>query len=187
MPLYLRALSQLEQEKQNYISSDQLAERVHLNSAQIRKDFSYFGDFGTRGIGYPVTSTADQIRSILNPDGHRKIALISTGQFGTAIASYLELLFSGFEIVALFDNAPIQINKMTDKNFRKINTLKSRGIHLAILAVPAEAAQQFADRLTAAGIRAILNLTPCQIETPNTVKVISIDIATELGVLLYYL
>ena len=185
--MYLRAFSKLEQENRDYISSNQLAQRVHLKSAQIRKDFSYFGEFGTCGIGYPVASTANQIRTILNCDGHRKIALISNGQLCEAIFSYLEFLSSGFEIVEISDCTLDKTGNTVNNGFCKIDTLESRGIHLAILAVPVEAAQQCADKLTDAGIRAILNLTPCHIETPKTVKVKNIDIATELGALLYYL
>lgn len=191
MPMYLRALSLLEQEDQETISSRQLAERLHLNPPQIRKDLSYFGAFGTRGIGYPVASTAEQIRSIMKLDVAQKAALIGAGQLGTAIASYPGFSIFGFDIAAIFDNEKNKIGKkigqITIEDITLINTLKERDIHLAILAIPAEAAQSCTKELVKAGVKGILNLSPCYLDVPKRVKVVTIDIAMELGILPYYI
>ncbi len=191
MPMYLRAFSLLEQEKRETISSRQLAERVHLNPPQIRKDLSYFGAFGTRGIGYPVISTAEQIRSIMKLDVAQQAALIGAGRLGTAIASYPGFSIFGFDIAAIFDNEKAKIGKkigsITIEDIHKIDSLKNRDIRLAILAVPVDAAQQCAESLVAAGVKGILNLSPCYLDVPKRVKVVTIDIAMELGILPYYI
>jgi redox-sensing transcriptional repressor len=191
MPMYLRALSLLEEESQDFISSRQLAQRLHLNPPQIRKDLSYFGAFGTRGIGYPVNSTAEQIRGILKLDIQQNAALIGAGRLGTAIAAYPGFSLFGFKIAAIFDNAPDKIGRrvrqLTIEDIAGLNTLKARNIHLAILAVPAEAAQSCADALVRTGVKGILNLSSCYLNVPQRVKVVSIDIAMELGILPYYI
>lgn len=191
MPMYLRALSLLEQEAMEFISSRQLAQRLHLNPPQIRKDLSYFGAFGTRGIGYPVISTAQQVRSILKLDIRQKAALIGAGRLGTAIAAYPGFSLFGFDIAAIFDNAPNKIGKkighITVEDITALNTLKMRKIHLAILAIPSQAAQPCTEALVKAGIKGILNLSPCCLNVPRRVKVVSIDIAMELGILPYYI
>jgi redox-sensing transcriptional repressor len=137
MPMYLRALSLLEEETQHTISSRQLAQRLHLNPPQIRKDLSYFGAFGTRGIGYPVASTAQQIRGILKLDIRQKAALIGAGRLGTAIAAYPGFALFGFDIAAIFDNAPNKIGKKIGRiiveDSADLESLKTRKIHLAIL------------------------------------------------------
>jgi len=191
MPMYLRALSLLEQESLEFISSRQLAQRLHLNPPQIRKDLSYFGAFGTRGIGYPVISTAQQVRSILKLDIRQKAALIGAGRLGTAIAAYPGFSLFGFDIAAIFDNAANKIGKkighITVEDITALNTLKMRKIHLAILAIPSQAAQPCSEALVKAGVKGILNLSPCCLNVPRRVKVVSIDIAMELGILPYYI
>lgn len=191
MPRYLRALSLLEHESYETISSRQLAQRLHLNPPQIRKDLSYFGAFGTRGIGYPVTSTAQQIRGILKLDIRQKAALIGAGRLGTAIAAYPGFTLFGFDIAAVFDNAPGKIGKqigsITIEDVSTLDILKTRKIRLAILAIPADAAQSCAEALVRAGVKGILNLSPCYLAVPRRVKVVTIDIAMELGILPYYM
>lgn len=191
MPMYLRALSLLERDAQPTISSGQLAQRLHLNSPQIRKDLSYFGAFGTRGIGYPVAATARQIRSILKLNTQQKAALIGAGRLGTALAAYPGFSLLGFDIAAIFDNAPGKIGKrigqLTVEDACSVESLKDRHIRLAILALPSEAAQECAESLVKAGIKGILNLSPCLLDVPRRIKVVSIDIAMELGILPYYL
>ena len=191
MPMYLRALSLLEKENQETISSRQLAERLHLNPPQIRKDLSYFGAFGTRGIGYPVISTAEQIRHILKLNVAQQAALVGAGRLGTAIASYPGFSIFGFDVAAIFDNETSKVGKKighaTVEHIKRLHTLKNRNIRLAILAVPAEAAQDCANELVDAGVKGILNLSPCYLDVPKRVKVITIDIAMELGILPYYI
>ena len=191
MPMYLRAFSILKNEDQAYISSTKLAERLHLNPPQIRKDLSYFGAFGTRGIGYPVASTAEQIRGILKLDVAQKAVLVGAGRLGTAIAEYPGFKMFGFEIAAVFDNDQSKIGSKIGKNIvediAEISTIRQRGIHLAILAVPAEAAQSVVDMFVGCQIKGILNLSPCYVVVPKWVKVVTIDIAMELGTLPYYI
>ncbi len=190
MPLYVRALALLEQEGQETISSRQLAERLRLNPPQIRKDLSYFGAFGTRGIGYPVISTARRIRAILRLDVPQKAVLVGAGRLGTAIAVYPGFSVFGLEIAAIIDNNPTKIGsrvgRLEIEHIAAAATLKTRGIRLGLLAVPAEAAQGCADVLVQAGVKGLLNLAPCCLDVPKQVKVVSIDMAMALGVLPYY-
>lgn len=190
MPRYLRAFSWLQQQGCATISSRQLADHLHLNPTQIRKDLSYFGAFGTRGIGYPVEKTASQIRQILKLDSPQQAVLVGAGRLGTALAEYRGFGLLGFQIAAIFDKSPSKIGQrigsITVEDVRFLSSIRDRHIRLAILAVPADAAQECADQLVAAGIKGILNLSPCAIVVPRSVKVISIDIAVELGVLPYY-
>lgn len=191
MPRYLRAFSTLQTESEGYISSRALAEHLHLNPPQIRKDLSYFGAFGTRGIGYPVGPTAEQIRSILKLDVTQKAALVGAGRLGTAIAAYPGFSLFGLNIAAIFDNDVQKIGKRIGQcsveDVSRIESIRSRGILLAILAVPTEAAQICTNLLVHAGVKGILSLSPCYLETPKRVKVISIDLAMELGTLPYYI
>lgn len=191
MPKYLRAFSTLETKNEGSISSRLLAEQLHLNPPQIRKDLSYFGAFGTRGIGYPVGPTAEQIRSILRLNVRQKAALIGAGRLGTAIAAYPGFALFGFDIAAIFDNNSQkigqQVGQCTIEDIGNVDSIRNRGIHLAILAVPAESAQTCTDQLVNAGVKGILSLSPCYLETPKRVKVISIDLAMELGTLPYYI
>lgn len=189
--MYLRAFSLLAQESRETISSRQLAERLHLNPPQIRKDLSYFGAFGTRGIGYPVASTAEKIRSILKLNVPQQAALVGAGRLGAAIAAYPGFSTFGFDIAAIFDNDAGKVGQTIGRtvveDIGRIATLKDRNIRLAILAVPGRAAQTCADALIEAGIKGFLNLSPCYLNVPKRVKVVTIDIAMELGILPYYI
>jgi redox-sensing transcriptional repressor len=191
MPMYLRAFSILKTENQGTISSNRLAERLHLNPPQIRKDLSYFGAFGTRGIGYPVASTAEQIRKILKLDVTQQAALVGAGRLGAAIAEYPGFSMFGFDIAVIFDNDRSRIGQKIGKtvieDIAKISTIRNRDIHLAILAVPAEAAQSVVDMLVGCHIKGILNLSPCYLVVPKSIKVVTIDLAMELGTLPYYI
>ncbi|MHC4855502.1 MAG: redox-sensing transcriptional repressor Rex [Planctomycetota bacterium] len=191
MPMYLRAFSMLKNANQDTISSSELAERLHLNPPQIRKDLSYFGAFGTRGVGYPVASTAKQIRGILKLDVTQKAALVGAGQLGAAIAAYPGFEMFGFDIAAIFDNDESKIGTKVGKNtiedIAGISIIRSRDIHLAILAVPAQAAQSVVDMLVGCHIKGILNLSPCYLVVPKRIKVVTIDLAMELGILPYYM
>lgn len=191
MPMYLRAFSILKTENQETISSDRLAERLHLNPPQIRKDLSYFGAFGTRGVGYPVSSTADQIRNILKLDVTQKAVLVGAGRLGAAIAEYPGFSMFGFDIAAIFDNNQSKIGTKVGKNIvediARISMIRDRDIRLAILAVPADAAQSVVDMLVGCHIKGILNLSPCYLTVPKTMKVVTIDLAMELGTLPYYI
>ena len=191
LPMYLRAFSILKNENRDSISSSQLAERLHLNPPQIRKDLSYFGAFGTRGVGYPVASTAEQIRGILKLDVTQKAVLIGAGRLGAAIAEYPGFSMFGFEIAAIFDNDQSKIGTKIGKNIiediAEICRIRNLDIHLAILAVPAEVAQSVVDMLVGCHIKGILNLSPSYVVVPKDTKVVTIDLAMALGTLPYYM
>ena len=191
MPMYLRAFTLLGLESIDYISSQQLAERLGLNPPQIRKDLSYFGAFGTRGVGYPVENTAEKIREILKLNTPQKAVLIGAGRLGTALVAYPGFSSFGMEIAAVFDKADKKIGKKVGRisieDVSKLSSIKQRRIRLAILAVPGEAAQNTADTLVKSGVRGILNLSPVHLNLPKSVKVIDIDLASQLGILPYYM
>ncbi len=173
------------------ISSGKLADFVHVNPWQIRKDFSYFGDFGKRGMGYNIEPLARQIKKILNLNTLHKTVLVGVGNLGSALLSYPGFKMYGFEITAAFDNDPAKtgkkINGVTIEDISKLKTLLKRGVAMAIIAVPEQTAQDVADALVKTGIKAILNFVPRRINVPKRVKVITIDIATDLARLPYYI
>jgi len=191
LPVYLRGLLLLAEQGTQSISSRKLAQRVHLNPHQIRKDFSYFGAFGTPGVGYNVAALAKQIRSILKLNVIRKAALVGVGKLGSTLLGYPGFRVYGFEIAAIFDSAPKKIGKkiggITIEDTAKLKTLKSKKIKLAIIAVPADTAQNIADLLVKNGVNGILNFAPRYLAVPKNVKVITIDIAMDFARLPYYL
>ncbi|MHC4633244.1 MAG: redox-sensing transcriptional repressor Rex [Planctomycetota bacterium] len=191
LPIYLRGLLLSSEQGKQSISSRNLADFVGVNSWQIRKDFSYFGDFGTRGVGYNVEKLTKQIKKILKLDAVQKVALVGIGNVGLAVLVYPGFRICGFDIAATFDINPKKIGKKINnivvEDASKLRTLKKRGINLAIITVPRDAAQQTADTLVKAGVRGILNFSPCYIVVPKKVKVITIDIAMDLARLPYYM
>ena len=190
MPVYLRGLLFLSDQKQN-ISSRNLADFISVNDSQIRKDFSYFGAFGTPGVGYDIRKLIRQIKKMLNLSVSHKAALVGVGNLGSAILAYPGFRMYGFDIAAAFDNDPKkigrEINNVRIEDISSLRTLKRRKISLAIIAVPRDAAQQTADALVKAGVKGILNFSPLRITAPKKVKVITIDIAMELARLPYYI
>jgi redox-sensing transcriptional repressor len=164
---------------------------VSVNHWQIRKDFSYFGDFGKRGVGYNIGTLTRQIKKILNLDAAHKAVLVGVGNLGSALLAYPGFKMYGFEIVAAFDNDPARIGKtINDVTVEDVTTpgaLTKRKANLAIIAVPEQAAQDVADALVKAGIKGILNFAPLRINVPKKIKVITIDIATDLARLPYYI
>ncbi|MHC4644520.1 MAG: redox-sensing transcriptional repressor Rex [Planctomycetota bacterium] len=191
LPIYLRGLLYSAEQGKENISSRDLADLLGVNSWQIRKDFSYFGDFGTRGVGYEIARLTSQIKKILRLDIVKKAALVGVGNLGLAVLAYPGFAIYGFDIAAAFDDDPDKIGKKVNnvkiESVKNLRTLKSRKIEVAIMAVPRDAAQQTADELVKAGVKGILNFSPCYITVPKRVKVIRIDIATELARLPYYM
>lgn len=191
LPIYLRGLLLTFEQGRKSISSRNLADFVGVNPWQIRKDFSYFGNFGTRGVGYDVGRLTKEIKRILKLDTIQKTALVGVGNLGTAISAYPDFRIYGFEIAAVFDVNPKKIGRkvtnITIENVSRLWTLKKRKIKLAVLAVPRQAAQETADALVKAGVKGILNFSPCHIAIPEKVKVITIDIAMDLACLPYYI
>ncbi len=162
-----------------------------LNPCQIRKDFSYFGNFGKPGVGYNIKKLIKRIDKILKLDSGHKAALVGVGKLGMAVLAYPGFEIYGFDIVAAFDSNPEKIGRkamnITIEDVPKIQSLKKRNIRLGIITVPHNAVQQTADALVKAGVEGLLNFSPCCITVPNKVKIITVDIAKNLACLPYYM
>ncbi len=191
LPIYLRGLMVSADQGREHISSQLLAESVGVDAWQIRKDLSYFGDFGTPGVGYSIEKLARGIKKTLRLDVIRRAALVGVGDLGSALLTYPGFRVYGLDIVAAFDIDPTKVGEVVNgieiENAAKIDTLKQREITLAIVAVPRAAAQSTVDGLVAAGVKGILNFAPCKLTAPRRVKVITLDIAMELARLPYYM
>ncbi len=191
LPRYMRALLLLIKEGRETVSSGKFAELLRANPPQIRKDLSYFGAFGTPGVGYDTKRLFGQIQAILGLDSTPKAALVGLGNLGTALLKYPGFKAYGMHITAIFDSNPEKIGETVGdikvENVLELSTLKGRNMSLGIITVPAPAAQEIADQLIAAGVNGILNFAPYYLKVPEHVKVITIDIAMELARLTYYL
>jgi redox-sensing transcriptional repressor len=188
---YLRALMCLTKENTTTVSSFRLAELCNLNPAIIRKDFSYFGEFGKKGVGYNVDDLVEKIKSILNLSPEKKVALVGIGNIGRALLSYTDFRLEGFRIVMAFDNNPTKIGKkIKNLHIEDIvhleKRIKSEKIQLAILAIPETSAPLIAQQLADVGVKAILSFAPCQLAMPKNIKVTCVDLSTEMARLAYY-
>ena len=190
LPVYLRGLSFLAGQGKTSISSKDLAELVGAHPWQIRKDFSYFGDFGIRGVGYEVGNLSKQIKKILKLDVVHKAALVGVGNVGSAVLTHPGFETYSFDIAAAFDINPKKVGRKIEnvviEDISNLETLRRRKIRLGIIAVPRQAAQETADKLVDVGIRGILNFSPRYITVPKKIKVITIDIAMDFARLPYY-
>jgi len=192
MLTYLRELDCMLREGKQTFSSQELAAALHMNPAQVRKDFSYFGEFGTRGVGYDTARLARELREILNLDRTWRIALIGVGNIGSALLKNPELKRQGFDIVLAFDNSPRVIGKrvgevVVDDVSRMSERIQEEKVELAIIATPVECAQEIADELIKAGIKGILCFAPCQLHVSDEVRIVPVDIPMALGRLVYRL
>jgi redox-sensing transcriptional repressor len=191
LPTYLREVLVLSEKGHEKVSSKRLAEFLGINPWQIRKDFSYFGDFGTPGVGYDTSKLQKKISKILRLDNSHKAVLVGVGNLGSAVMAYGEFGTYGLDIVAAFDKDHKKIgktkNNITIEDVSKISSIKRRKVDLGIIAVPAEDAQAVADDLVKAGVKGILNFSTRQIVVQKKIKVISIDIAMDLARLPYYM
>ena len=192
LPVYLRALQRMSDSGLKTTSSQELGELVGISAAQIRKDISQFGEFGKQGTGYSIAYLLDKLRGILKVDRIWEVALIGVGDMGRALARYQGFTNRGFQIVMIFDNDKGKVGQKID-NFtvedseKMVERLKSAGIKIAMLTVPAQAAQSVADKLLQAGVKSILNYAPISLNVPNTVKVQYIDPSIHLQRMTYYL
>jgi len=192
LPLYLRALRRLRQEGKQVTSSHELGKRLDISSAQIRKDLSHFGGFGKQGTGYQIEFLIEKLRDVLKINQEWLVVVIGAGNLGSAISHYRGFQDRGFRIAHLFDVSPDvfgqRIGKFVVRPVGKLaDTIREEGIKIAMLAVPAEHAQSVADQVVAAGIEAILNYAPININVPASVQIQYIDPVTHLQRMTYYL
>jgi len=192
LSVYLRCLNELLAEGTKTVSSDKLAVRFHLNSAQIRKDLACFGEFGVRGVGYYVEELRDQIQKILGLDKEHRVAIIGAGRLGTALADYYGFTQTNFDVVALFDSDAEKIGqKIGGIEIFDIGNLarvvKSEEIDVAVIAVPAVFAQSVLERVTKAGIKAVMNFAPMPLKVDDDVKLKTVDLTISLESLSYFL
>jgi redox-sensing transcriptional repressor len=192
LSVYTRCLRELEEDNVKTISSQDLAERFNLNSAQVRKDLAYFGEFGVRGIGYYVAGLKNELQRILGLDRAWPVVLVGFGNLGSALFHYKGFGSQGFRIAAIVDDDPAKVARQVDSvpilASREIaREIKARGIQIAIVAVPSESAQPVTDQLVAAGIKAILNFAPARLKVPRDVRLKNVDLSIELETLSFYL
>lgn len=185
LSLYLRFLEEFEERGLTTISSDELAARGGTTSAQVRKDLSFFGSFGKRGLGYSVAELSSRLRRILGLERQWRVVIIGAGKIGAALAQYNGFRQRGFEIVAVYDNDPAKIGRKVDGiPIRPMETLaedtRRSPADIAVIAVPGHAAQVVADLVVRAGIRAIMNFAPQQLHLPDHVALKTVNMAMEL-------
>lgn len=193
LPIYLRSLVQLAGHGGQIVSSEGLSQLAGTNAAQLRKDLSYLGEFGTRGVGYDVDQLINEISKWLGLIRDRTVAIVGVGRLGGALVGYQGFGEKGFKIVAAFDTDPRKIGGEIDglsirdpsELPRVVDELGS--IDIGIITTPSGAAQRAANQLAQAGIKAILNFAPITVEAPEDVFVRHVDLAVELQILSYHL
>ena len=193
LSVYLRCLNVLDDAGVRTISSQELAQQFHLNAAQIRKDLAYFGEFGVRGVGYYVRDLKRNLRQILGLDRKLRVAIMGAGNLGLALADYPGFRQEGFEIAALFDTLRDKVGQQSRSgvpihdihDLRKV--VRREAIRIAVIAVPAPAAQHVLTLVVAAGIRAVLNFSPGALQAPPEVKLKSVDLTVSLESLSFFL
>ena len=192
LSVYTRCLQQLEEDGVKTVSSQELAERFNLNSAQVRKDLAYFGEFGVRGIGYYVAGLKAELQKILGLDREWAVALVGFGNLGSALFNYKGFTRQGFRIAAIFDDDPAKAGREVEgvpvfTSQELSREVRARGIQIAIVAVPPEAAQAVTDQLVDAGIKAILNFAPSRLRASRDTRLKHVDLSIELETLSFYL
>jgi redox-sensing transcriptional repressor len=182
---YLRVLDEFDRDAEGLVSSQRLAEKSGVTPAQVRKDLSYFGSFGRRGLGYSVAHLKSEIRAILGLDRRWRVGLVGAGNIGSALFAYKEFARQGFDIVAVFDDAPDRIGQKLGElviqsmdEFERICRL--REVEIGVIATPARDAQQVADLMVRVGLRGILNFAPRKLFLPDTVALRTVNMAIEL-------
>lgn len=194
LSVYLRCLNALDGAGIKTISSQALAEQFNLNSAQIRKDLGYFGEFGVRGVGYYVDDLRNHITKILGLDSPHRVGIVGAGRLGTALANYNGFVRSNFTVGALFDNDRQKIGRRLGEEKIAVHdvdelarVIREESIDVMVIAVPAKAAQRVLNQVMSAGIKAVLNFAPVSLTARRGVKVKTVDLTTSLESLSYFL
>ena len=194
LSVYLRCLNELAAAGIKTVSSQELAEQFNLNSAQIRKDLGYFGEFGVRGVGYFIDDLRTHLTKILGLDKPHHVGIVGAGRLGTALANYNGLGRSNFKVVALFDNDKDKVglrvgpSRILVHDVKKIaKVVRDEEIDVAVIAVPARVSQRVLNQIMAAGVKAILNFAPAPLTGRLGVKVKTVDLTTSLESLSYFL
>ena len=191
LPVYLRILTELAEDEVDSVSSDRLAELGGVNAAKVRKDLSYLGSYGTRGVGYEVAYLVYQIRRELGLTHDWPVVIVGAGNLGQALAGYGGFGDRGFPVAAVVDVDPgkvgtlvggVRVRHMEDLS----QIVQSKKLSIGIIATPGHAAQDAADRLVQAGITSILNFAPTVLSVPRAIRVRKVDLAVELQILSYY-
>ena len=185
LSLYLRFLEEFENAGLTTVSSEELAARGGTTSAQVRKDLSFFGSFGKRGLGYQVAELTQRMRRILGLERDWRVIIIGVGKIGAALAQYEGFQQRGFRVVGLYDSDPAKIgHEMYDLTVRSIESLiednRERPVDIAVIAVPASVAQRVVDEVVAAGIKGIMSFAPIQLQVPPEIKLNTVNMAMEL-------
>ena len=191
LPLYLRVLGEAAVERTMTISSDALAARAGVNAAQVRKDLSHLGSYGTRGVGYDVDYLIRQINRQLGLDHDRRVAIVGSGNLGHALASYGGFPARGFQVVAAFDADPDKFGSLlgsvrVEPVSAIVGVLREKKVEIVIVTTPAAAAQGVVDAVVAAGVTSILNFAPTTVSVPPTVNLRQVDLGIELQILSFY-
>ncbi len=192
LSLYLRFLEEFETRGQGTVSSEALATRGGTTSAQVRKDLSFFGSFGKRGLGYSVPELARELREILGLTRRYRLVVVGAGKIGSALVQYGGFQQRGFDIVAIFDNDPAKIgrtwNGLRCRDVTQLeDVLATDSADIGVIVTPGEAAQVMAERLVRCGVRAILNFAPVQLVLPDEVALKTVNLALELETLTFAL
>ena len=192
LPVYLRALRMMQAHDQKTTSSQELGEQVGISAAQIRKDLSQFGEFGKQGTGYNIGFLVGKLREILQIEHVWNVALVGMGDMGHALARYQGFSDRGFRVAMVFDNDPQKIGKQVGEYVVRDATdlgkvIREAGIKVAMVCVPASAAQAVTTQLVEAGVAAILNYAPISLSVPTGVRVQYLDPSIGLQRMTYYL
>lgn len=192
LSIYSRYLHQLQEEGVETISSGEIAKGVGVGSAQVRKDLAYFGEFGTRGVGYKVEELFGHLMKILGLDQKWKVIIVGAGKLGSALALYQGFNDRGFTVSAILDDSPARIGQnLANVEIEPTEVMQQRiqehNIKLGIVTVPAQAAQNVTDQLIAAGVRAILNFSPQVLRVPTGIILRNVDLSVNMEVLSFNL
>jgi redox-sensing transcriptional repressor len=193
LSIYLRCMERLLELGIETVSSQEMAQRFNLNSAQIRKDLAYFGEFGVRGVGYNVHELRRCVVQILGLDRERRLLIIGAGNLGTALCHYSGFSGGSFLVVGVLDSDPSKIGVQTPAGLLVEDAARlgeiavQRQVEIGVITTPASAAQAVCDRMVAANLRAILNFAPIQVKAPDEVRVKTVDLKIHLEDLSFYL